>query len=142
MVSRSFFGHHAPGGPDLVARLRQGGYLRRGTTTWIVGENLAWARGTAATPRGIVGAWIASPAHRTNILEPAFRDIGIGVVAGTPASSGDGVTITTDFGRAIRSQSRRRPRRRPIASVPRVLRRQEPHPRRPERAPRRGTRTP
>jgi hypothetical protein len=111
MVGRSFFAHRAPDGPDLVARLRRAGYLGPRTAVWVVGENLAWARGTAATPRGIVAAWLASPAHRANILERDFRDIGTGVVAGTPGDPGDGVTVTTDFGRAIASQSRRRPRR-------------------------------
>ena len=108
MVGRSFFAHRAPGGPDLEARLRRAGYLGPRTPVWVVGENLAWARGTAATPRGIVAAWMASPGHRKNILEPDFRDVGIGAVAGTPGDAGDGVTITTDFGRAIRSPSRRR----------------------------------
>jgi hypothetical protein len=112
MVGGSFFAHRAPGGPDLVARLRRAGYLGPGTAVWLVGENLAWARGTAATPRGIVAAWLASPGHRANILERDLRDVGIGVVAGTPGDPGDGVTVTTDFGRAIGSQSRRRPRRR------------------------------
>jgi len=111
MVSRSFFAHRAPGGPDLAARLRTAGYLGRRTPTWIVGENLAWARGTAATPRGIVAAWMASPEHRANILEAGFRDIGIGVVAGTPGNAPDGVTVTTDFGRVIRSPAPRRPLR-------------------------------
>jgi len=111
MVGRSFFAHRAPGGPDLVARLRQAGYLGPRTATWIVGENLAWARGPSATPRGIVAAWMASPGHRSNILEPDYRDIGIGVVAGTPGDAGNGVTVTTDFGRAIRSPSRRSRRR-------------------------------
>jgi len=115
MVGGSFFAHRAPGGPDLVARLRRAGYLGPRTTVWVVGENLAWARATAATARGIVAAWMASPAHRANILEPGFRDIGIGIAGGTPGDAGAGVTVTTDFGRAIRSaspQRRLRPGRR------------------------------
>jgi len=114
MVGGSFFAHRAPGGPDLVARLRRAGYLGPRTTVWVVGENLAWARATAATARGIVAAWMASPAHRATILEPSFRDIGIGIVGGTPGDAGAGVTVTTDFGRAIRTPSprrRSRPRR-------------------------------
>jgi hypothetical protein len=123
MVGGSFFAHRAPGGPELVARLRRAGYLGPGTAVWLVGENLAWARRTAATPRGIVAAWLASPGHRANILERDFRDVGIGVVAGTPGDPGEGVTVTTDFGRAIRSRGgvaaacRRRTRRRAPASA-------------------------
>jgi hypothetical protein len=40
------------------------------------GENIAWGFGTAAD---VVKAWLASPGHRLNILNPDFRSIGIGV---------------------------------------------------------------
>jgi len=98
MVRERFFEHRAPGGPDLTGRLTLARYLGRSTTPWIVGENLAWARGSAATPRDIVAQWMASPGHRRNILEPAFRDIGVGVAGGSPGEPGEGVTVTTDFG--------------------------------------------
>ena len=40
-----------------------------------------------------------SPGHRHNILNPAFRQIGIGFSRGTPPKPGaGGSTITTDFG--------------------------------------------
>jgi uncharacterized protein YkwD len=111
MVRESFFAHRAPAGPDLVGRLTRTGYLRRTAPEWIVGENLAWARGAAATPRGLVAAWMESPGHRRNVLEPAFRDIGIGVAAGVPGAGGDGVTVTTDFGaRRLTDGARRRVR--------------------------------
>jgi uncharacterized protein YkwD len=109
MVGAGFFAHRAPGGPDLPGRLSKAGYLSRWTTEWIVGENLAWARASAATPRAIVAQWMASPAHRRNILEPAFRDIGIGVAGGTPGDPAEGVTVTTDFGE--RSSQAKPPRR-------------------------------
>jgi len=73
MVRESFFRHRAPAGPDLAGRLTRGGYLGPAATDWIVGENLAWARGSAATPYGLVAAWMESPGHRHNVLEPAFR---------------------------------------------------------------------
>ena len=109
MVRERFFAHRAPGGPDLTGRLTLARYLGRSTTPWIVGENLAWARGSAATPRDIVAQWMASPGHRRNILEPAFRDIGVGVAGGSPGEPGEGVTVMTDFG--ARRLGRDRPRR-------------------------------
>ena len=93
MVRESFFAHR-----DLAGRLARAGYISHAATDWLVGENLAWATGVLATPRQLVAAWMASPGHRRNILEPAFRDIGIGVASGTPSSSPDGVTVTTEFG--------------------------------------------
>jgi uncharacterized protein YkwD len=121
MVRGAFFAHRPPAGPELAGRLARAGYLSRAATDWLVGENLAWATGTAATPRQLVVAWMDSPGHRRNILEPAFRDIGIGVAAGTPAAGPDGVTVTTEFGvRHLRAAGRRpararHPRRQPTA---------------------------
>jgi uncharacterized protein YkwD len=109
MVREQFFEHRAPGGPDLTGRLTLARYLGRSTTPWIVGENLAWARGSAATPRSIVAQWMASPGHRRNILEPAFRDIGVGVASGSPGNPSAGLTVTTDFG--VRWLGRHRPRK-------------------------------
>src|SRR5919108_6547815 len=37
--------------------------LRFRVTGSLAGENLAWGVGFQATPRGIVQAWLASPAH-------------------------------------------------------------------------------
>jgi uncharacterized protein YkwD len=56
----------------------------------VVGENLAYATGDA-TPARVVAAWMASPDHRENILEPEFRDSGIAVAAAVPASVADGL---------------------------------------------------
>jgi uncharacterized protein YkwD len=40
-----------------------------------------------------------SPEHRHNILNPDFRQIGIGFVRGIPPNSGSsGATFTTDLG--------------------------------------------
>jgi len=40
-----------------------------------------------------------SPGHRANILNPAFREIGIGVVTGAPAAGTDhAATYATSFG--------------------------------------------
>ena len=108
MVREAFFAHRPPAGPELAGRLARAGYLSRAATDWLVGENLAWATGAAATPRQLVAAWMASPGHRRNILEPSFRDVGIGVAAGTPTAGPDGVTVTTEFGvRQVRATGRR-----------------------------------
>ena len=32
-------------------------------------------------------AWINSPEHRDNILEPGYKEIGVGTVWGTPANA-------------------------------------------------------
>lgn len=45
---------------------------------------------------------LASPLHRAILLDPRFRDIGLGLLRGIPESvdpGKDGVTLTLDFGR-------------------------------------------
>jgi uncharacterized protein YkwD len=98
MVLASFFSHIEPAGIGLVQRVRGAGYFR-GAQSWLVGENIGFGRGRAASPARMVRAWMGSTGHRANILAPQFREVGIGITAGTPGSPGGrGATYTTDFG--------------------------------------------
>jgi uncharacterized protein YkwD len=85
MLHRNYFSHGA-----FAARVRASG--ARGP---VFGENLAW--GTAATPQWIVTQWLASPAHRANLLRAGFRRIGIGLVTGTFGGYGGATVVTADF---------------------------------------------
>jgi len=49
-----------------------------GSTSYSVGENIAWGTGEFGTPRQTFDAWLNSDEHRANILTPAYRDLGIG----------------------------------------------------------------
>src|SRR5437762_2182635 len=70
-----------------------------------LGENLAFGQGPLTTPATIVFAWMTSPEHRANILEPDFRDIGIAVGFGSPSpNGGDGVFYVAEFGRNLQSR--------------------------------------
>ena len=78
-------------------------YPGPGYSSWSAGENLAWgAPGIGA--RETVARWMASPMHRANVLEPSWRNVGVGAVHVT-APTGywrdwDSVTIVVaDFGR-------------------------------------------
>lgn len=98
MVRRRYFDHVSRSGKDVVDRLYRSGYLG-GRSSWMVGENLAWGTNVRGTPRQIVQAWMHSAGHRQNILNPRFREIGIGVRKGSPAGSGPpAATYTTTFG--------------------------------------------
>jgi uncharacterized protein YkwD len=83
MVRRQFFDHVSPTGSTMTSRVRATRYLR-GADGWSLGENIAWAVGADATAEGTVRAWMSSPPHRANILDAAFRDVGIGVSQGAP----------------------------------------------------------
>ena len=97
MARKDYFSHDSLNGASFVDRIRGSGYLR-GARRWTVAENIAWGSGARATPRSIAQAWMNSPGHRANILNPAYRDIGVGIVAGTPSPGLVGATYATDFG--------------------------------------------
>lgn len=63
----------------------------------IAGENLALGFNTS---EGVVSAWMKSDKHRENILNPDFKDIGVGVVKGefNDKNIAEGeVTVTTEM---------------------------------------------
>jgi uncharacterized protein YkwD len=93
------FSHQCPGELSPLARLKRVGYLVPGLLEWAYGENIAWGSRRLGKPRAIVRAWMHSPEHRRNILDPAFQEIGVGFGKGYPGHpDGPGGTYTTDFG--------------------------------------------
>jgi uncharacterized protein YkwD len=70
MAARGTLSHDEAGAP-FTARLAAAGY-RWGAA----GENIAEGRTSAADT---FGDWMASPGHRANVLNPAYRDCGLGV---------------------------------------------------------------
>ena len=101
MAWGGYFEHLDPSGQSPLDRMRAAGYVSNSTPSFEVGENLAWGTGSLATPAAIVGAWMASPDHRANILDARFRDTAVGVSAHLPASLGEGQQggiYTEDFG--------------------------------------------
>ena len=97
MVRRGFFEHTTPNGVSMTDRITASRYVPR-NAGWAIGENLAWGTGRLATPREVMRAWMDSPGHRANVVRRAYREIGIGVVTGTPSAGPGGATYTADFG--------------------------------------------
>lgn len=50
-----------------------------GYSSWSVGENLAWGA-PSLTAYATVRRWMRSPGHRMNVLNPRWRQIGVGAV--------------------------------------------------------------
>ena len=99
MAEQGYFEHSSPTGTPFWFRIEtkyspRGGY-------WRVGENLAWAS-PRMTAKLALDLWLKSPEHRKNMLNAAWRDIGIGGVYVHPAPGvfqGLSATIVTaDFG--------------------------------------------
>lgn len=100
MVSQNYFDHTSPTGETPLARIKASTYLPR-RSAYLVGENIAIGTMQLATPASIVASWMQSPEHRANILNPDFRDSGVGIVAQAPSqySGGQGgATYTQHFG--------------------------------------------
>jgi uncharacterized protein YkwD len=103
MVAGHYVGEVSPTGSSLLGRLEVTGYLTGGAGAgeFSIGENDS-AAGSPASASETVAGWASSPTALANILNPVFRDTGIGVVAAAPAVVGraPGVTYTEDFGRS------------------------------------------
>jgi uncharacterized protein YkwD len=97
MVANGFFEHTTPAGVTMIDRIMRSRYVGR-SRGWTLGENLAWGTGELATPRAAIAAWLDSPGHRANLLKPAYRELGVGVVLGNPSAGSTGATYTVDFG--------------------------------------------
>lgn len=98
MVSRGYFGHESADGSSFDRRVRR---FYRGLRS--AGENIAFGV-PDLSPGDAMELWLNSPAHRRNILDPRWREIGISVVhvdsASGPDYQGDPTTVaTTVFGR-------------------------------------------
>jgi uncharacterized protein YkwD len=93
MVATGNFDH----GANFPARVSSAGY------NWqLAGENIATGY---PTPRSVVDAWMRSQDHCRNILDPSFRDLGIGVTGAAIKSLDTGAsTWTADLG-LLMSQS-------------------------------------
>lgn len=76
MAHRGFFSHTDPDGITFQQRMNASGYAS-GT----VAENLGLTSGGAAS--SVVQLWMGSEGHRVNMLNEAYRGIGVGVAAGT-----------------------------------------------------------
>ena len=101
MVEKGCFAHECPGEASLEQRLRSVDYLRGGLTRWAYGENIAYGEKGQSTPESMVKTWMNSSGHRANILNPLFREVGVGVTDGTPYSRrAKAGTYTADFGLA------------------------------------------
>ena len=94
MVREDYFGDDSPSeqtSATLIAALPYGTHASRLAT----GQNLGWGTRSAATPAGIVTAWMHSPPHREVILTGAFRDVGVGVSPAVPSILGHGTRGAT-----------------------------------------------
>jgi uncharacterized protein YkwD len=85
MMRRQYFAHGSVSGRVVAA----------GARGPLFGEDLAWAQGINAS--WVVNAWLASPGHRSVLLRPGFRRVGVGYAFGTFIGHGGAGVVTADF---------------------------------------------
>jgi uncharacterized protein YkwD len=99
MGARGYFSHTSADGTPFARRLAR--FYARTSRHFLVGESMYW-RSPNAPPGDIVARWLASPAHREILLDPAWREIGLEAVRVPRAPGifgGRAVTIVVaDFG--------------------------------------------
>ena len=97
MVAKRYYSHISRDGSTPADRIRGVGYLD-GARFWAVGEVIAFSD-SSFTPSRVVHAWLRSSKHRAVILTAAFREIGAGIVRGTPSNRRKGATCVANLGR-------------------------------------------
>ena len=96
MARRKFFEHRTPDGVETAARI-----VRQGYPPILVGENLAWGELAHSTPANMIALWMKSPGHRANVLQPGYREIGVGLAYEAPERQDEplqAAIYTTTFG--------------------------------------------
>ncbi|HTK03397.1 MAG TPA: CAP domain-containing protein [Alphaproteobacteria bacterium] len=96
MFARDYWAHFAPDGTSPWSFFSSFGYKYR-----YAGENLARDFSDSSST---VTAWMNSPTHRENILNPNYREIGIGVVNGN-LSGADTTIVVQFFGTPLTGQA-------------------------------------
>ncbi len=96
MLAKGYWAHFAPDGTSPWNFFLNFGYKYK-----YAGENLARDFADASTA---VSAWMNSPTHRENILNPNYRDIGIGVVEGNLLGA-DTTIIVQFFGSPLQESA-------------------------------------
>lgn len=100
MATKKYFGHSSYNGEYFAKRIIRYGYTQTGYTHWYAGEDIYWGAGLFASPVAVMDTWMASPMHRAVILDPKFRDIGVGTGTCKSFSGQSNVTFyTLDMGR-------------------------------------------
>lgn len=70
MAQNDYYSHTSLNGSMALTRVQASGYTPR-----LVGENIAAGQPSAPA---VFRAWMNSPGHRANILNPEYREVGVG----------------------------------------------------------------
>lgn len=103
MAQQNVLSHQLPGEPPVQDRA-----TLAGAHFSLIAENIA----VAPNPATIHSAWMQSPHHRENILDPELNVVGIAVVRG-----GDGLFAVQDFSQAVANPNLSQQERQVLANL-------------------------
>ena len=88
MARRGYRAHLSPEGDSALDRARDSGVLG----FRLLAENIGWSNVPGDRVPAVIRAWLESPTHRENLLNPAFNSSGVG-----QAETADGQTIVVQL---------------------------------------------
>lgn len=74
MSERHYFSHTSINGRSMSDRTAEAGYGSKGYKTYAVGENIAQGQ---MSIEEVMSGWLHSEGHCRNLMNPAFREVGI-----------------------------------------------------------------
>lgn len=74
MARQEYFSHTSKDGRSMEDRIALGGYVFNGYKSFIIGENIAMGQQTIDE---VMTGWIKSPGHCKNLMNPAFKEVGV-----------------------------------------------------------------
>lgn len=74
MFKNNYFNHTSLKGETIKQRFEAGGYKLNGTRAYSIGENIAFGQRSIDE---VMQSWIKSVGHCKNLMNPAFKDIGV-----------------------------------------------------------------
>jgi uncharacterized protein YkwD len=105
MIDTDTFSHTGASGTHPKDRMAAAGYAFSGTWWW--GENIAWQSYTGSSMttslantihKGLfVDTWVSDRGHRLNLMNPSFREVGVGMASGAFQKYNPVGMMTTDF---------------------------------------------
>jgi uncharacterized protein YkwD len=95
MIASKTLSHTGSDGTDPYQRATRAGYRWRA-----LGEALGWGAARRAMPFKLVATFMRSSEHRSILLDPVYRDLGIGLSLGAPSRkpARGSSTLTLVFG--------------------------------------------
>jgi uncharacterized protein YkwD len=77
MATQNYFSHTSKDGRNMEDRIALAGYTFKGYKSFNIGENIAQGQMSVAE---VMQGWLKSPGHCKNLMNPAFKDVGVAVV--------------------------------------------------------------